>query len=108
MKRGTTWLLLGSIWLVLVGCSRHIVLQAMDEPGSAASYACGDKECTTTDEVNPENYNQAGTVVRALPSQCGENGIERILIMKADSKDPQVIVTCAAPRRRIGTMGGRG
>ena len=103
-------LALVSLWFVLAGCSRNIVLRATDEPGSASSYTCVQMTCTTANEINPADYNRPRTTFRALPNQCGKNGIERILILNAGSKDPRVIVTCAAPSDggSIGTMGGRG
>ncbi len=101
-----TSLALVSLWFVLAGCSRNIVLSATDEPGSASSYTCVQMTCTTANEINPADYNRPRTTFRALPNQCGKNGIERILILNAGSKDPRVIVTCAAPSDdgSVGTM----
>ncbi len=98
-------LTLVSMGLVVVGCSRNIVLRATDEPGSAGSYTCSEKNCTTTDKIDPATYNQSRTTFRALPAQCGKHGIEKILILNAGSQDPKVIITCAAPSQSIGTMG---
>lgn len=89
------------------GCSRNIVLRATDEPGSASSYDCGKMTCAPASESDPADYDRPRTTFRALPSQCGQNGIEKILILNASSSDPKVIVTCAAPSNDLplGTTG---
>lgn len=107
MRRLILCVCLASLWLIVAGCSRQIVLQVTEASGVGSSYECEEKSCEPASTSDPAAYSQSRTTFVALPRQCGTNGIGRILILNAGSKDPQVIVTCAAPSKStpLGTMG---
>jgi hypothetical protein len=62
-------------------------------PGSR--YTCQTlDQCTPATEENPARLNQSGTTFVALPRQCAGR-IHKIVILNADSSQPEVDVTCA-------------
>ena len=96
MRRGIA-LVLTVICLLITGCSRHILLERHDRYAAGLAYECGEQECKPVDKVNPADESQSGTSYRTLPTDCGPNGIAKILIRNAGSKDLKVTAACAAP-----------
>ena len=82
-------LLLGAL-----GCSRHVRLEnPHTAPGSRYTCAAG-KECVPATSDVPAELNQSGTAFVILPTQCAGH-IHKIVVLNADSSEPQVDVTCA-------------
>lgn len=111
MKRDMTWIVLMSICFSLLGCSRHIFLERPDRSVVGLPYECGEKKCKVDKNMgNATDDTRSGTTYhRTLPTDCGSNGIAKIRISNAGSRNPQVIAYCAAPSQDGGipTMGNQ-
>lgn len=85
-------------------CSHHLRLVApATSPG--ARYHCGaGSDCTPAQTQDPAQSAKQGTVMVTLPPNC-QGRFNEILIRNADSKTPDVTVTCAPPEPEVGTMG---
>jgi hypothetical protein len=88
----------------VLSCSHHVRMQSPDTaPG--ARYTCNkqSKECTPATTDVPAELNQSGTTFVNLPRQC-QGRINQIVVLDADTSNPQVDVTCAPAEEPIQEM----
>lgn len=102
-RHGSRRWLLFMVLVPLGGCSRHVRLESPDtSPG--ARYTCSSQApCQPANVDVPAELNRSGTVFVILPRQC-EGRIHRLVIINADSSEPEVDVTCAPPDEPIEPM----
>ncbi|HVJ19174.1 MAG TPA: hypothetical protein VM686_27330 [Polyangiaceae bacterium] len=83
-----------ALLLGAVGCSRHVRLEnPHTAPGARYTCAAG-RECVPATADVPAELNQSGTAFVILPTQCAGR-IHKIVVLNADSSEPEVDVTCA-------------
>jgi hypothetical protein len=93
--RGGVVLATALVCASLVGCARHVILER-PEADMAGEYRCTDQGCVPHDQSVPAQWNQKRTARITFDKAC-PHGIHSLLVRKASSKQPDVLVRCAAP-----------
>jgi hypothetical protein len=77
---------------------------AMPQTETGPRYVCrGEGKCSPATTDVPSDLNPSGTTYVTLPEQC-KGRIHQIVVLDADSSEPKVDVTCAAPDDPIEEM----
>jgi hypothetical protein len=93
--RGGTVLATALLCTCLIGCARHVILER-PQADMAGEYLCTDQGCVAHDQSVPAQWNQRRTARITFDHAC-PHGIHSLLVRKASSKHPDVLVRCAAP-----------
>lgn len=81
--------------LSAVACANHVRLAVPATTGSSL-YICDKGACRPSEVDDPKLFNQSGTVFVKLPEQC-QARFHEIVVIDADSSNPQVFARCAPP-----------